>query len=68
MPTEKIQQFLKVNNTFNEDLEVILGLQTRLRSALNLTHVAPDMYFFRSSHLTEIDLKKRRTSGARGGK
>lgn len=53
----KIQQILKVNNTFNEDLEVILGLQTRLRDALHLTHVAPDMYFFRFSHLTEIDVK-----------
>lgn len=62
----KIQQFLKVNNTFNEDLEVILGLQTRLRNALHLTHVAPDMYFFRSSHLTEIDLKnaERQVQGA----
>ncbi|EAN8506960.1 hypothetical protein GNM54_02200 [Salmonella enterica] len=53
----KIQQILRVNNTFNEDLEVILGLQTQLRDALRLTHVAPDMYFFRFSHLTEIDVK-----------
>lgn len=53
---KKIQRLLRENNTFNEDLEVILGLQTQLRDVLHLTQVAPDMYFFRFSHLTEIDI------------
>ncbi|EAW8701489.1 hypothetical protein GW207_00660 [Salmonella enterica subsp. arizonae serovar 40:z4,z32:-] len=55
--TRKIQQLQRIHNTFDEDLEVMLGLQTQLRDTLCLTHVAPDMYFFRFSQLTEIDVK-----------
>ncbi len=54
---KKIKQIQRNNDAFHEDLEVILGLQTQLRDALQLTRTAPDMYFFRFSHLTEIDVK-----------
>lgn len=54
---KKIKQIQRNDDAFHEDLEVVLGLQTQLRDALQLTRTAPDMYFFRFSHLTEIDVK-----------
>lgn len=54
---KKIKQIQRNDDAFHEDLEVVLGLQTQLRDALQLTRTAPDMYFFRFSQLTEIDVK-----------
>lgn len=56
----KIQQILRVNNTFNEDLEVLLGYQTALQHTLRLTQVVPDMYFFTCSYLTTEDVEAAR--------